>query len=78
MNKNIFASYTENSVTFNGIEYFKSISIDRDEKVSDWNVENGIVLKDFENLQLIDNEILILGTGFKGNQGNDSLIINSI
>ena len=78
LNKNIFASYTEKSVTFNGIEYFKSISIDREEKVSDWNVENGILLKDFENLQLIDNEIVILGTGFKGNQRNDNLIINSI
>ena len=78
MNKNIFASYTENSVTFNGIEYFKSISIDRDEKVSEWILENGIVLKDFENLQLIDNEIVILGTGFKGIQSNDNLIINSI
>ena len=78
MNKNIFSSYTENSVTFNGIEYFKSIIIDRDEKVSEWILKNGIVLKDFENLQLIDNEIVILGTGFKDNQGNDNLIINSI
>ena len=79
MNKNIFASYTEKSVTFNGIEYFRSISIDRNEKVSDWNVENEILLKDFENLQLIDNEIVILGTGFKAiDYGNDNLIIDSI
>ena len=40
-------------------------------------MENEILLKDFENLQLIDNEIVILGTGFK-KHGNDNLIINSI
>ena len=42
LNKNIFASYTEKSVTFNGVEHFESIRIDRDANVSIWNVESGI------------------------------------
>ena len=78
LNQDIFASYTQKSVTFNGIEYFESISIDNDGNVSVWNVKNRILLKDFENLQLIDNEIVIIGTGFKNNTGNDNLIIDSI
>ena len=78
LNKDIFASYTQKSVTFNGIEYFESISIDNDGNVSIWDVKNRILLKDFENLQLIDNEIVIIGTGFKNNSGNDNLIIDSI
>ena len=78
LNKDIFASYTQKSVTFNGIEYFESISIDNNGNVSVWDVENKILLKDFENLQLIDNEIVIIGTGFKNNSGNDNLIIDSI
>ena len=78
LNKDIFASYTQKSVTFNGIEYFESISIDNDGNVSVWDVKNRILLKDFENLQLIDNEIVIIGTGFKNNSGNDNLIIDSI
>lgn len=77
LSKNIFSSYTERSVTFDGIEYFESICIDRSENVSVWNVGNRILLKDFENLRLIDNEILIVGTGFKGNDSNDNLIIDS-
>ena len=78
LNKNIFASYTEKSVTFNGVEHFESIRIDRDANVSIWNVESGILLKDFENLQIIDNEIVIIGTGFKIDYRNDNLIIDSI
>lgn len=78
LNQDIFASYTQKSVTFNGIEYFESISIDNDGNVSVWDVKNRILLKDFENLQLIDNEIVIIGTGFKNNSGNDNLIIDSI
>ena len=78
LNKDIFASYTQKSVTFNGIEYFESISIDNDGNVSVWNVKNRILLKDFENLQLIDNEIVIIGTGFKSTNCNDNLIIDSI
>ena len=77
LNKDIFASYTQKSVTFNGIEYFKSISIDNNGNVSVWDVENKILLKDFENLQLIDNEIVIIGTGFK-NTGQLNLLINNI
>jgi uncharacterized protein len=77
LSKNIFSSYTEGSVIFNGIEYFESISIDRNENVSVWNVGNLILLKDFENLQLIDNEIVIVGTGFKNIVSNDNLIIDS-
>ena len=41
-------------------------------------MEKRILLKDFENLQLIDNEIVIIGTGFKNNTDNDNLIIDSI
>ncbi len=78
LNKEIFASYTQKSVTFNGIEYFESISIDINGNVSVWNVEKRILIKDFENLQLIDNEIVIIGTGFKNNTDNDNLIIDSI
>ena len=78
LNQDIFASYTQKSVTFNGIEYFESISIDNDGNVSVWDVKNRILLKDFENLQLIDNEIVIIGTGFKNTTGNDNLIIDSI
>ena len=78
LNKDIFASYTQKSVTFNGIEYFESISIDINGNVSVWNVEKRILIKDFENLQLIDNEIVIIGTGFKNNTDNDNLIIDSI
>ena len=78
LNQDIFASYTQKSVTFNGIEYFESISIDINGNVSVWNVEKRILLKDFENLQLIDNEIVIIGTGFKNNTDNDNLIIDSI
>lgn len=78
LNQDIFASYTQKSVTFNGIEYFESISIDNDGNVSIWDVKNRILLKDFENLQLIDNEIVIIGTGFKNTTGNDNLIIDSI
>ena len=78
LNKDIFASYTQKSVTFNGIEYFESISIDNNGNVSVWDVKNRILLKDFENLQLIDNEIVIIGTGFKNTTGNDNLIIDSI
>ena len=78
LNQDIFASYTQKSVTFNGIEYFESISIDNDGNVSVWDVKNRILLKDFENLQLIDNEIVIIGTGFKNTPANDNLIIDSI
>ena len=78
LNQDIFASYTQKSVTFNGIEYFESISIDNDGNVSVWDVKNRILLKDFENLQLIDNEIVIIGTGFKSTKSNDNLIIDSI
>ena len=34
LNKDIFASYTQKSVTFNGIEYFESISIDNRRSIS--------------------------------------------
>ena len=78
LNQDIFASYTQKSVTFNGIEYFESISIDNNGNVSVWDVKNKILLKDFENLQLIDNEIVIIGTGFKNTSANDNLIIDSI
>ena len=78
LNQDIFASYTQKSVTFNGIEYFESISIDNDGNVSVWDVKNRILLKDFENLQLIDNEIVIIGTGLKNTSANDNLIIDSI
>ena len=78
LKKNIFASYTKKSITFNGIEYFESINVDRDDNVSVWNVESRISLKDFESLQLIDSEIVIIGTGFKKYKRNDNLIIDSI
>ena len=75
LKKNIFASYTKKSITFNGIEYFESISVDRNDNVSVWNVENRISLKavDDVSIQIQTGESF----GLVGESGS-SLKTNSI